>query len=132
MKRILLPLVFAALAGCCSYSRLDRAVSGVKSDSGTPVASYSVVNISYKLLGIVPLTTGTTWKEGVYSDDIGGLAIFSDTCNLDDNLASVRHACKVAGARDVSNLVGRYDTYWAWSLCLVKKSVVKTSCLLVK
>jgi len=132
MKNAFGVIALMALTGCCSYSQLLRDTGKVAVDGTTPVATYEVVNVSYKLLGLVPLTTGTTWKEGPYSKDVGSVALFEDQCNLDDNLASVRHACQIVGANDLHNLTGRVDDAWAWSLFLIKKRVVKTSCVITR
>lgn len=111
------------LSGCRSYSELC--------DQGS-VASYEVVNNSYRLLGVVPLMTGETWKTGPYTDGLGGLKFFEGECSLDDNLASVRHACEVVGSDKVRGLASRADTYSAWSFFLIQKRVLKTSCEIVK
>ncbi len=132
MKKLFAVVLASVLCGCCSYSELKRDMGSVKVDGRTPVASYEVANVSYSLLGLVPLSTGLTWKDGPYSDDVGSMAWFEDACSLDDNLASVRHACKVVRADDLVNVTGRVDDYWAWSCFFVKKRVVKTSCLIAK
>lgn len=130
MNKIFGGIVLVALTGCCSYSQLKTDVGQVQVDGRKPAAVYEVVNVSYKLLGLVPLTTGVTWKKGPYSDDVGSVLPFEDQCSLDDNLDSVRHACEIVGAEMPSDITGRVDEYFAWSLFLIQKRVVKTSCVL--
>jgi len=125
-------LTAAFLSGCCSYSELKRDVGSAKVEGRTPIASYEVVNITYKLLGLIPLTTGETWKEGPYNDDVGSMSFFCDQASLDDNMASVRHACQIVGSDEIVGVTGRIDTYWAWSCLLCMKQVYKTSCVIVK
>jgi len=132
MKRLVFSVALAALAGCSSYSQLRRDNGSVLSDGTAPVATYEVCNVAYSLLGLVPLTTGLTWKNGPYSPDNGSMTFFDDQCSLDDNLASVRHACKTVGASKVCNVTGRVDEAMGWSLFIVKKRIVKTSCVLTK
>lgn len=132
MNKFFAVAVAAMLAGCCSYSELKRDVGGMKVDGRTPVASYEVVNVTYKILGLVPFTTGVTWKEGPYDDSVGSMALFCDEASLDDNMASVRHACKIVGSDEICDVTGRVDTYWAWSCLLFRKQVFKTSCVIVK
>jgi len=132
MNRLLVASVLLALVGCRSYNQLKQDVGQVKVDGQTPVATYEVVNVSYKLLGIVPLTTGVTWKEGPYEGNTGSMKGFADECSLDDNLDSVRHACEIVGADKLVNVTGQVDEYWAWSLWTVKKRIVKTSCVITR
>jgi len=132
MHKILAISMVMAVTGCCSYSQLDRNMGAVKVDGEQPVATYEVVNVSYKLLGFVPLTTGVTWKQGPYAEDVGSMAVFCDECSLDDCMESVRHACKTMGSDRIVDLTGRVDDSWAWSLFTVKKRVVKASCVVLK
>jgi len=133
MNRIFYSIaLMAALTGCCSYSQLCRDVGKVRADGKTPIATYEVVNASYKLLGLVPFTTGTTWKEGPYDDSVGGMAFFCTECSLDDNLESVKHACKVVGSENYCDVTAQVEDYWAWSCLLFRKRIVVTSCVIVK
>lgn len=132
MFRYLVPVLLLAAAGCCSYSELKTDCGDVKVDGERVLATYEVVNPSYRLLGVVPLTCGATWKSGAYYENAGSVDIFSGECSLDDNLESVRHACGTVGGGRIAHIVGRDDIYWAWSLGLVKKEVVKTSCVILR
>jgi len=132
MNKFSAVLALAALSGCCSYSQLQRDVGHVKVDGERPIATYEVVNVSHKLFGVIPLTTGITWKAGDYNEDVGSMNLFRDRCTLDDNLASVRHACHVVGSDKIRNLTGRVDDFYAWSLLFVKKRVIKTSCVICR
>lgn len=132
MKRFFACAALVALTGCCSYSHLGFNPSKTPVDGRTPLATYEVINVSYKLFGVLPLSTGLTWKQGPYSPEVGSAEAFADDCTLDDNLASVRHACSVVGSDHIANVTGRVDDYWAWSFCTIRKRVIKTSCLIVK
>jgi len=132
MKKLAFSLALVALAGCCSYSQLRKDTGDILVNGVKPVATYEVVNVSYRLLGLIPFETGTTWKDGPYSPDCGSMTFFDDQCSLDDNLASVRHACKTVGATKIRNVTGRVDEAAAWSLFILKKRIVKTSCVLTK
>jgi len=132
-KTILTVAAALTLAGCCSYSEFKTCPDKTPVDGRVPVSAYHVANISYKLVGLLPITSGETWKSGAFTEaNTCGIAWFEDRCSLDDNLASVNHAAKTTGATGVRNLIGRYDTAWAWSFFLVKKTIVKTSCILEK
>lgn len=133
MKHLkLIPFSILLLAGCCSYSELTRDVGAAKVDGRTPIAAYEVVNVTYKIVGLIPFSTGITWKDGAYDENYGSMAFFDDQASLDDNMKSVRHACKLVGSDEIRGVTGRIDTYWAWSCLLVRKQVYKTSCVIVK
>jgi hypothetical protein len=134
MKTKLLAILLAPvlLAGCASMSTLSEntSPSGVRvEDNVKALASYSVVNHSYKLLGCIPLSSGVPWKGG---DDYNGFntVFFSDHCTVDENLASVEAAAKKCGTDRVASLITTVDTSWAWSLFIVKHTEVKTSCVI--
>ncbi|MGN0833687.1 MAG: hypothetical protein ACI4RD_08600 [Kiritimatiellia bacterium] len=132
MNKLISTVALAFLTGCCAYSQLGRDVGGVRVDGLEPVATYEVVNVAYRLLGLLPLTAGETWKEGPYSDNVGSMRLFGSTCDLDDNLRSVAHACEIVGGDDIIDVTGRVDEYSGWSWLLIKKRIVKTSCVIVK
>jgi hypothetical protein len=126
----LLPVPFL-LAGCCAMSDLsDHTMpSGVRVDGGVkPLASYMVCNHSYKLFGCIPLTTGVPWQGGPEKD--WNVKFFSDHCTIDENLASVKAAAEKCGTDRVCGLVTTEDSFWAWSLFLVKHTELKTSCVI--
>ena len=132
MNKLFSMVALAFLSGCCSYSRLSREVGDVRVNGLKPVATYEVVNVAYRRLGLLPLTTGVTWQEGPYSDDVGSMQLFDAPCDLDDNLKSVGHARETVGGDDVVDVTGRVDDYYGWSWFLIEKRVVKTSCVIVK
>jgi len=133
MKRISAFVALLSLSGCMSMCQLNRDVDAVKVEGETPLATYEVVNCSYRLFSCIPLTTGLTWKEGPYDPDHADtFAWFDNICSLDDNIASVRHACKVVGSDKVRNVTARYDKSLWWSFFIVEKRIVKTACVIVK
>jgi len=134
MNKIFALAGMAAFAGCCSYSHLSKDMAKVKVDGETPIATYEVVNVSYKLLGFIPLTTGVTWKDGDYNEEVGSMEAFDDQLSLDDNLASVRHACRTLGVGidHVRSVTAQVDDYYVWSWMFVRKRIAKTSCVIVK
>lgn len=132
MRKTMISVLLLAFAGCCSYSDLKTDCGSVKVDGRDVRATYEVLNQNYELFGVLPITTGTTWKNGPY-EMYGSVDWFGGgKCSLDDNLESVKHACETVGGGTLANVVGRVDVYRAWSLFLVKKTVVKTSCVILK
>ncbi len=134
MKNILiLALGAIALAGCSSYCELSRGVPANANidDDIKPIASYVVCNNQYKLLGLVPLSTGVTWKDGAYADRREFNAKwFEDRCTLDENLASVKAALRECKTDRLCNLVTTEDSSWMWSLFTVRMYTIKTTCLI--
>ena len=137
MKRIIaLAVLAAAFAGCSSYTDIGRLnpTSGVKSDDGKrPIATVDVVNVSYSLLGLLPIESGETWKSGPYAARPSRNATwFEDRCTVDENLASVRAALRELNAGEVANLVTDCESWRFWSLFIVKRTVLKTTCTVLK
>ena len=137
MKRInALAVLAAAFAGCSSYTDIGRlsSFSGVKSDDGKrPIATIDVLNVSYSLFGVIPIESGVTWKDGPYANRPSRNATwFSNRCTVDENLASVRAALRELGSTDVANVVTEEESWRAWSLFLIKRTVLKTSCTVFK
>lgn len=135
MKRlILLSFVSSILAGCCSYTEIGRITTPVRTDDGeTPIAAVDIFNVSYSLFGCIPLESGTTWKSGPYETrDTWNAAFFQNRCTIDENLASLRAALKEVGSSRVVNLVTESDSWRFWSFFIVKREVVKTTCLIIK
>ena len=137
MKRLfwLVPALASALSGCRAYCELSHDLPAfARIDGGeTPIATYYVCNVSYRLLGFIPWTTGETWKSGPYEEyHDGGIRFFRDDCTLDDNLASVRHALAEVGSNRLGSLVTVIEENSAWSLFLMSRRVMKTTCLIVK
>ena len=133
-KAFVLPLLAAAIAGCSSYTDIGRVTAACKTDDGeTPIATVDVMNVSYSLFGIIPIESGTTWKEGPYANRPGRNATwFEDRCTLDENLASVRAALRELGSNKVVNLVTESENWHYWSLFIVRRTVLKSSCTVLK
>lgn len=134
MKRLFaVALCALSFAGCCSYSQLARDTDQKQTvDGRKPVATFLVGNVGYSLLGLIPLTSGVTWQEGAYSENAGGVTLFEDRCTLDENLRSVNHACRTVGSDNIANLVTTIDDARAWSFFLVKRRLIKTSCVILE
>lgn len=131
---VLFALLAAVLAGCSSYTVIGKVNSPCKTDDGvTPVAAIEVFNISYKLFGVLPISSGDTWKSGPYAErDLWNTTWFEDKATIDENLASVRQALKEIGSNKVVNLVNDTDSWMFWSCFFVKRTLVKTTCTVVK
>ena len=137
MKRIIaLAVLAAAFAGCSSYTDIGRLSpnSGVKTDDGKrPIATIDVLNVSYSLLGLLPIESGETWKSGPYANRPSRNATwFEDRCTVDENLASVRAALREIGSTDVANVVTECESWRFWSLFIIKRTVMKTTCTVLK
>ncbi len=135
MKKLALVSLAAALfAGCSSYTDIGHLRPGVTADDGEKaVATVTVFNVSYSLLGLWTYESGATWKEGPYKDRDGWNATwFEDRCTLDENLASIRAACKEVGSDRIENLVTDSDSWRFWSLFIIKRKVMKSSCTILK
>ncbi len=127
-------LVAAVAAGCSSYTDIGRVEVPFKTDDGeTPIATITVANVSYSLFGLLPIESGTTWKEGPYVERPGWNGVwFEDRCTIDENLASVKAALGEIGSNRVMNLVTDSDSWRFWSLFLIKRTVIKSSCTVLK
>ena len=135
MKKLALISLFAAIfAGCSSYTDIGHFRPGVMADDGEKaVATVTVFNVSYSIFGILPFESGTTWKEGPYKDRSDwNWTFFEDRCTLDENLASIRAACKEVGSDRIENLVTDSDCWRFWSLFIIKRKVMKSSCTILK
>ena len=134
MKKAFAFALFAALfAGCCSTTNVIRPSVSVRSDDGVkPVATVSVFNVSYSLFGVLPIESGETWK-GLpdTSKDGWNWTWFEDRCTLDENLASVRAACKEVGSNKIMNLVTDTDSWSFWSLFIIRRKVMKSTCTVI-
>ena len=135
MKKLALVSLAAALfAGCSSYTDIGHLKPGATADDGEKaIATVTVFNISYSLFGLWTYESGTTWKEGPYKDrDSWNATWFEDRCTLDENLASIRAACKEVGSSRIENLVTDSDSWRFWSLFIIKRKVMKSSCTILK
>lgn len=128
-------LIALAGAGCSSMTEIAKISSPAKTDDGaTPVAAVTVKNVSYRLFGCLPISSGVTWQgECAYEDRSGRNTVwFEDRCSPDENLASLKAALKVVGSNKVMNLTERTETWSAWSLWLVRQTLETTSCTVLK
>ncbi len=125
---------FAALfTGCCSYTDIAYFDNAPLTDDGErPIAAIQVSNVSYSILGLIPFETGTTWTEGPYENrDHWNGSFFHDRATVDNNLASMRFALREIGSNRITNLSTFSDDWWIWSLFIMKRHIVKTSCLVL-
>ena len=117
MKKLaFVSLVATLFAGCCSYTDIGYLRPGATADDGEKaVATVTVFNISYSIFGLIPFESGTTWKEGPYKDrSEWNWTFFTDRCTLDENL------------------VTDSDSWRFWSLFIIKRKVMKSSCTILK
>jgi len=134
MKNLVYGIALLALAGCSSYSEIARWDSTIPINDGeVPVASFVTQNFSYQLLGFIPLCTGVPWTEGKEDvcDDFN-VSLFSDKATLDNNLVSLRHALDRVGSHRVTQLRTYEKDDSDWSLYLVNRHEVRTSCIILK
>lgn len=134
MKHFLLAPAFAVLlAGCSSVTEIGYLPKGCRTmDGETQLATVSVRNISYSLFGVFPIECGTTWKSGPYAERKKcNMSWFSDKCTVDENLASIKAALGEVGSDRVENLVTDVDSWGFWSLYLVRRKIIKTSCVVL-
>ena len=133
-----MPVLFVALAvlsaGCSSYTEIGRPVTSVRTDDAEqPIAAISVFNTSYSIFGLIPLSSGQTWQTGKYEDRPGwNVTWFEDRCTLDENLASVRHALDEIGSHRIVNLTTESDSWRFWSLFILKRTIMKSTCTVLK
>lgn len=126
--------LFAALfTGCCSYTDIAYFDNAPLTDDGErPIAAIQVSNVSYSILGLIPFETGTPWTEGPYENrDHWNGSFFHNRATVDNNLASLRFALREIGSNRITNLSTFSDDWWIWSLFIMKRHIVKTSCLVL-
>ena len=135
MKKLAWTFLAAALcAGCSSYTNIGHLRPGATADDGEKaIATVTVFNVSYSIFGLIPFESGTTWKEGPYKDRSNwNWTFFKDGCTLDENLASIRAACKEVGSDRIENLVTDSDSWSFWRLFVIKRKVMKSSCTILR
>ena len=134
MKNLIYGIAMLAFAGCSSYSEIARWDSTMPINDGeVPVASFVTQNFSYQLLGFIPLCSGVPWTEG--DEDVCdefNVSLFSDKATLDNNLVSLRHALDRVGSHRVTQLRTFESDDSDWSLYLVNRHEVRTSCIILK
>ncbi len=123
-----------AFAGCSSYTEIARWKSNIPVNDGeVPLASFVTQNFSYRLLWVIPLSTGLPWTEGNQEivDDFN-IRLFADEATIDNNLATLKHALDVVGSHRITHLKTTEDNSLAWSLFLVNRHEVRTQCMILK
>lgn len=134
MKKLFCGIALAALAGCSSYSEIARWKSATPvNDREIPAASFITQNFSYQLLGFIPLCSGLPWTEG--DDDICdefNIELFADRATVNNNMVSLKHALKRVGSNRIAQLRTMEKDDSDWSLFLVNRHEVRTSCLILK
>ena len=137
MKKIIgfaaLTLVFA---GCSSITDVARINSeAVKADDGEqPIAEVAIHNVSYRLFGLIPISSGETWKGqcGYANRDERNTVWFEDRCTPEENLAALKAVLKDVGSNKVRNLVERTQTWSGWSLGICRQTKETTTCTVLK
>jgi hypothetical protein len=132
--RVAAVAAFAALfTGCCSYTDIAYFKDAPLTDDGEqPIAAVQISNVSYSILGVIPFETGTPWTEGPYAKrDHWNGSFFHNRATVDNNLASLRFALREVGSNRITNLHTFSDDWWIWSLFIMKRHIVKTSCLVL-
>ncbi|MBQ3315983.1 MAG: hypothetical protein IJG70_08545 [Kiritimatiellae bacterium] len=134
-KAMFIALAALALAGCSSYSEIARWNSAVKVNDGeTPMATFLTQNFSYQLLWCIPICTGVPWsKEQGGGDcmDEYRVRLFTNLATVDGNLESLNYALDRVGSRRIAHVITSQDDSSAWSLFLLNRHEVRTSCLIL-
>lgn len=134
MKNMIYCIAMLAFAGCSSYSEIARWDSSMPINDGeVPIASFVTQNFSYQLFGFIPIASGVPWTEG--DEDVCdefNVSLFSDKATLDNNLVSLRHALDRVGSHRVTQLRSYESDDSDWSLYLVNRHEVRTSCIILK
>ncbi len=134
MKKLFYSIALLALAGCSSYSEIAPWNSSMPVNDGeVPVASFITQNFSYQLLGFIPLCSGVPWTEGDgdVCDDFN-VSLFSDKATVDNNMVSLRHALDRVGSHRIAHLRTSESDDSDWSIYLVNRHEVRTSCIILK
>ena len=119
------------LVGCSSYSEIARWNSPVTINNGeVPLATFATQNVSYKLFGMIPISSGRPWTSGdgdvKYDFDVH---LFADEATLENNFVSLRHALDLMGSHRITQLqVSEIDD---WSLIIMQCHVVNTKCIIL-
>ena len=134
MKKLVYGIALLAFAGCSSYSEIARWDGSTPINDGeVPLASFVTQNFSYQLLGFIPISTGVPWTSGTSDicDDFN-VSLFTDKATLDNNLVSLRHALDRVGSHRVMQLRTYEKDDSDWSLYLINRHEVRTSCIILK
>jgi len=127
---------FALVTGCCSYMNLDRNLPPESVIEGEqPIASFYVQNTSYQLLGFIPWCTGDNWiEDSIPLEEANDwrMSWFCDNVSLDNNILTLKRACKEVGSNRISSLSHSINEDNLWSFLLVNRKTVKTSCFIMR
>lgn len=134
MKKLMYGIALLAIAGCSSYSEIARWDKPMPiNDGDIPVASFVTQNFSYQLLGFIPLCTGVPWTRG--NDDVCdefNVEMFADRATVNNNMVSLKHALNRVGSHRVTQLRTCEKDDSDWSLFIVNRHEVRTSCIILK
>jgi len=129
-------MLAAALSGCCSYVNLDRDVpKDAAVEGGKPIATFYVQNTSYQILGFIPWCSGDNWVDAnVPLEDANdwNLSLFCDNVSLDNNILTLKRACKEVGSNRISSLSHIIAEDNIWSFLIVNRKTLKTSCFILE
>jgi len=133
---VILSLVATLLSGCCSYVNLDKDIApGARVEGERPIASFYVQNTSYQILGFIPWCTGVNWTE----DDIPlkeanwwRIYFFCDEVCLDNNIRTLKRACKEVGSNRIASLSNTINEDNFWSFLIINRKTVKTNCFILQ
>ena len=137
MKEVICSVALALVfAGCSSITDINRIDSrDVRTDDGAqPVAEVAIHNVSYRLFGLIPISSGEVWKGRCrYANRDGRNTVwFEDKCTPEENLAALKAVLKEVGSNKVQNLVERTQTWSGWSLGIIRQTKETTTCTVLK
>ncbi|MBR6373543.1 MAG: hypothetical protein IKS20_10205 [Victivallales bacterium] len=125
-------MVALLLVGCSSYSEIARWNSPVAINNGeVPLATFATQNVSYRLFGLIPISTGLPWTSGdgdvMYDFNV---RMFADEATQENNFVSLKHALDILGSHRIAQL--QVSEVEDWSLILVSCHIVNTKCFILK
>jgi len=129
-------LVSLFFTGCCSYVNLDRGIPKEAEVEGCkPLASFYVQNTSYQILGFIPWCSGVNWTDDkVPFEDANDWHVdfFDDNVTLDNNIRTLKRACKEVGSNRIASLSHLMNEDNLWSFLLINRKTLKTSCFILE
>lgn len=129
-------LMASLVTGCCSYVNLDKEVPpGALVEGERPIASFYVQNTSYQILGFIPWCSGDNWVEDeIPLEDANDwrMSLFCDNVSLDNNIRTLKRACKEMGSYRVASLSHSINEENLWSFLIVNRKTVKSSCFILE
>ena len=127
--------IFAMVAllfvGCSSYSEIARWNSTATINNGeVPLATFTTQNLSYRLFGLIPISTGLPWTSG--DEDVMydfNVRMFADEATMENNFVSLKYALDRVGSHRITQLqVSEKDD---WSMIIMKCHIVNTKCIIL-